>query len=133
MIVIQPDGVMVFMQRPVLCKNETGRFIGNVYESSIWLALFSKPDPGEYYRIRLKMEAVSRKRARNTMAITLRKVAELAGVSLTTASRVINGKPGVKPEVRERVLEVIRESGYIPNQDARSLAAQRSHKVPSSS
>lgn len=67
------------------------------------------------------------------MAVTLRKVAELAGVSLSTASRVINDKPGVKPDVRERVWRVIRESGYIPNQDARSLAAQRSHKAPSSS
>ena len=67
------------------------------------------------------------------MAVTLRKVAELAGVSLSTASRVINDKPGVKPDVRERVWRVIRESGYIPNQDDRSLAAQRSHKAPSSS
>ena len=66
------------------------------------------------------------------MAVTLRKVAELAGVSLSTASRVINDKPGVKPEVRERVWRVIREYGYVPNQDARSLAAQRSHKASSS-
>jgi LacI family transcriptional regulator len=66
------------------------------------------------------------------MAVTLRKVAELAGVSLSTASRVINDKPGVKPEVRERVWQVIREYGYVPNQVARSLAAQRAHKEPSS-
>jgi len=64
------------------------------------------------------------------MAITLRQIAELAEVSLATASRVINDKPGVRPEVRERVWQVIREYSYIPNQDARSLAAQRSHKEP---
>lgn len=62
------------------------------------------------------------------MAITLRQIAELAGVSLSTASRVINDKPGIKPEVRERVWQVIRAHGYVPNQEARSLAAQRSHK-----
>ena len=67
------------------------------------------------------------------MAITLRQIAKLAGVSLTTASRVINDKPGVKPEVRERVLQVVSEFGYIPDQDARSLAAHRSNKSPSSS
>lgn len=59
------------------------------------------------------------------MAITLKQVAQLAGVSLTTASRVINDRPGVKPQTRERVWQVIREHGYTPNPEARSLAAQR--------
>lgn len=62
------------------------------------------------------------------MAITLRQIAKLAGVSLSTASRVINDKPGVKPEVRERVWQVVREFSYIPDPDARSLAAHRSNK-----
>jgi LacI family transcriptional regulator len=67
------------------------------------------------------------------MTKTLREIAELAGVSLSTASREINDKPGVKPEVRERVLKVVCEFGYIPDQDARSLAAHRSNKRLSSS
>ena len=62
------------------------------------------------------------------MAITLRQVAEIAGVSLATASRVINQHPGVKPQVRERVWQVIHEHGYQPNQVARSLANQRTQK-----
>lgn len=62
------------------------------------------------------------------MAITLRQVAKLAGVSLATASRVINNHPGVRAEVRERVWQVIREHGYQPNQLARSLAATRVRK-----
>jgi LacI family transcriptional regulator len=62
------------------------------------------------------------------MTITLAQVAKLAGVSLTTASRVINGLPGVRPVTRERVLQIIREHGYQPNPVARSLAARRSHK-----
>jgi DNA-binding LacI/PurR family transcriptional regulator len=49
------------------------------------------------------------------MALTLEQIARLAGVSLTTASRVINEQPNVRPEVRERVWQVIHEQGYQPN------------------
>ena len=62
------------------------------------------------------------------MTITLEQIAKLAGVSLTTASRVINEFPGVRPATRERVLQIIRQHGYQPNPMARSLAAQRSRK-----
>jgi LacI family transcriptional regulator len=61
-------------------------------------------------------------------AFTLEQIAKLAGVSLTTASRVINGLPGVRAATRERVLKVINEYGYQPDQTARSLAAHRSRK-----
>jgi LacI family transcriptional regulator len=66
---------------------------------------------------------------RNQHDITLEEVAKLAGVSLTTASRVINGLPGVKPLTRERVLQIIQEYGYQPNPVARSLAARRSRRA----
>jgi LacI family transcriptional regulator len=59
------------------------------------------------------------------MALTLEEVAKLAGVSRSTASRVINDHPGVRPEVRERVWQVIRQYGYEPNLAARALASQR--------
>jgi len=62
------------------------------------------------------------------MTITLVQIAKLADVSLTTASRVINDLPGVKPATRARVLQVIRKHGYEPNPVARSLAAQRVRK-----
>lgn len=57
---------------------------------------------------------------------TLESVAELSGVSRSTVSRVINDQPGVKEEVRRRVLEVIEQTGYQPNQAARTLASSRS-------
>ncbi len=60
------------------------------------------------------------------MALTLEEIAKLAGVSRSTASRVINEQPNVRPEVRERVWRVIHEHGYQPNQAARSLASRRS-------
>jgi len=62
------------------------------------------------------------------MAITLEKIAKLAGVSRSTASRVINGHPGVRPLTRERVLQIVREYGYQPDPVARSLAFQRLRK-----
>ncbi|RME82173.1 MAG: LacI family DNA-binding transcriptional regulator [Caldilineae bacterium] len=59
------------------------------------------------------------------MAITLEQIAKMAGVSRSTASRVINNHPHVRPEVRERVWRIIREVGYEPNPAARALAARR--------
>ncbi len=58
--------------------------------------------------------------------LTLDDIGELAGVSRSTVSRVINNQPNVKEEVRERVKAIIAETGYIPNPAARSLAVQRS-------
>jgi LacI family transcriptional regulator len=59
------------------------------------------------------------------MALTLKQVAKLAGVSRSTASRVINHRPDVRPEVRERVWQVIRQYSYEPNLAARALASHR--------
>lgn len=62
-------------------------------------------------------------------SLTLEKVAELAGVSRSTVSRVINGQSGVKPVVRERVWQIISETGYQPNLAARALASNRSNII----
>jgi LacI family transcriptional regulator len=56
---------------------------------------------------------------------TLAQVAELAGVSLKTASRAMNGEYGVAPATAERVLEAARSLGFRPNLLARSLASGR--------
>ena len=58
--------------------------------------------------------------------LTLERVAALAGVSRSTASRVINGQDGVRPEVRRRVLDVVELTGFVPHAAARTLAGQRS-------
>ena len=47
--------------------------------------------------------------------ISIREVAQLAGVSASTVSRVMNGTAKVDPEKRERVLRVIEETGFVPN------------------
>lgn len=58
--------------------------------------------------------------------LTIQRVAELADVSKATVSRVLNGYPHVRPEVREKVERVISETGYRPNHIARLLASDRS-------
>jgi LacI family transcriptional regulator len=61
--------------------------------------------------------------------LTLEEVAKLAGVSSATVSRVINNYPHVRTNVRQRVLEVIEETGYQPNVAARSLASNRTNVI----
>ena len=59
-------------------------------------------------------------------AITIDDVAERAGVSAKTVSRVLNNEPNVRAVKRDLVLHAARELGYRPNPAARSLAGARS-------
>ena len=61
--------------------------------------------------------------------ITIKDVARLAEVSISTVSRVINDSKPVSPEGRRRVLKVIEETGYKPNDVARSLVTRRSYLI----
>ena len=58
---------------------------------------------------------------------TIDDVASLAGVSIKTVSRVINGEPNVRESTRERVTRAIATLHYSPRLSARSLASHRSH------
>lgn len=58
--------------------------------------------------------------------ITIDHVASAAGVSIRTASRVLNGSPMVNAKTRARVQKVIRDLKYVPNLRARALASKRS-------
>src|SRR5919198_3796567 len=60
---------------------------------------------------------------------TIRDVAERAGVSIATVSRVLNNRADVSVETRERVREVAREVGYAADPAARGLVTQRSQLV----
>jgi LacI family fructose operon transcriptional repressor len=57
---------------------------------------------------------------------SVKKVAEEAGVSTATVSRVLSDKPHVRPELRQRVLAAMQNLGYRPNLVARSLRVQKS-------
>lgn len=56
--------------------------------------------------------------------ISIREVAKLAGVSPATVSRVMNGTAKVTEEKRKRVLSVIEDTGFSPNELARALYKQ---------
>ena len=60
---------------------------------------------------------------------TIYQVAERAGVSLSTVSRVLNGKASVNKVLRERVEKAVEELNYRPNSVARSLANSRTDSV----
>jgi LacI family transcriptional regulator len=55
----------------------------------------------------------------------IRDIASLAGVSIATVSRVINGRPDVAPATRELVMQHVRALGYVSNRSARALVGKR--------
>lgn len=61
--------------------------------------------------------------------VTLGDVAQLAGVSAQTVSRVVNHHPYVSEDTRQRVMDAIQQLDYRPNRAARSLVTQRSYMV----
>jgi LacI family transcriptional regulator len=61
--------------------------------------------------------------------VTVKQIAEMAGVSVNTVSRALNGKPDVNENTRQRVLEVAKKLGYVPNRSALSLKKQKTHIV----
>ncbi len=66
----------------------------------------------------------------NTVSrVTIVEVAEKAGVSLGTVSRVINNDVHVAPETRERVSAVMREMNYVANRQARSLKGSKTNVI----
>ncbi|MBT9463657.1 LacI family DNA-binding transcriptional regulator [Hydrogenophaga sp.] len=71
----------------------------------------------------------SRRARRGSGAITLRDVAKLAGVAPITASRVLNTPEQVSAEVRQKVLDAVQRTGYVPNRMAGGLASSRSRLI----
>ena len=55
------------------------------------------------------------------MSYTMYDLARDAGVSVATVSRVINKNGSVKDDTKQRILEIIKDKGYIPNAYARGM------------
>ena len=62
-------------------------------------------------------------------APSIRDVARLAGVSHQTVSRVLNHHPSIRPETKQRVLDVMADLQYKPNRAARALVTSRSRTI----
>jgi LacI family transcriptional regulator len=77
----------------------------------------------------MAMAELAHHRNNGPSRVTIREIAELAGVSIATVSRVLNGRGDVSPETRELVSRIIRERGYTANRSARGLSAGRTGLV----
>ncbi|MGA2008279.1 MAG: LacI family DNA-binding transcriptional regulator, partial [Solirubrobacteraceae bacterium] len=75
------------------------------------------------------METVPHKTSRPGRRATIREIAEFAGVSIATVSRVVNGSGYVSEKTRTAVESVIREHRYTANRSARGLSAGRTGLV----
>lgn len=61
--------------------------------------------------------------------MTIKDIARICGVSISTVSRAINNDPAINSKTRERVMEVVHEFNYIPNNSARNLKMTESNTV----
>ena len=64
-----------------------------------------------------------------TRTITIKDVADMAGVSPATASRVLSGNPATSPESRERVIAAASRLEFHPNAQARALRSTRTNVI----
>ena len=61
--------------------------------------------------------------------ITIADVARAAGVSNSAVSYALNGRPGVSPETRDKILQTAHNLGWQPNRAAQSLSAAKSRSI----
>lgn len=59
----------------------------------------------------------------------MKDVAELAGVSIKTVSRVLNNEPHVQDQLRDRVRAAVKKLNYVPSRSARSLRGSKSYTI----
>lgn len=61
--------------------------------------------------------------------ITIKDIAKLCGVGVSTVSRAINNHPDINEETRTKIMEVIKENNFIPNNSARNLKRTDSNTI----
>ncbi|RAW16683.1 MULTISPECIES: LacI family DNA-binding transcriptional regulator [Paenibacillus] len=61
--------------------------------------------------------------------VTIKDVAELAGVGIATVSRAINNSDGISNKTRDKVMQAIEELGFVPNTSAQSLKIRQTHQI----
>jgi LacI family transcriptional regulator len=73
----------------------------------------------------VEMTDIAHRRTNGPSRMTIREIADLAGVSIATVSRVLNGRDDVSDETRDLVRKVVQEHGYTVSRSARGLSAGR--------
>ena len=61
--------------------------------------------------------------------ITIKEIAKICGVGVSTVSRAINNHPDINPETKKKILDTITEYQYIPNNSARNLKRSESNTI----
>ncbi|WP_091232159.1 LacI family DNA-binding transcriptional regulator [Fontibacillus panacisegetis] len=61
--------------------------------------------------------------------MNIKKIAEIAGVSVSTVSKIINNYSDISEETKTKVLEIMRQTGYVPSNSAKTLATKKSNLI----
>ena len=62
-------------------------------------------------------------------SITIKDIARICGVGIATVSRALNNHPDINPETRQKILDVVEEYGFVPNNSARNLKITDSRTI----
>lgn len=63
------------------------------------------------------------------MSLNIKTIAEMAGVSVSTVSKIINNYSDISEETKAKVLEIMRQTGYVPSNSAKTLATKKSNLI----
>ncbi|MBU1019953.1 MAG: LacI family transcriptional regulator, partial [Firmicutes bacterium] len=63
------------------------------------------------------------------MSVTIKDVARITGVSISTVSKVVNGSPRISQPTIDKVNEAIKSLNYVPNKRARDLASKFTRRI----
>lgn len=63
------------------------------------------------------------------MAVTMQQIADIAGVSRGTVDRAINNRGRINPEVKDKILKIANNLGYISRKEAKKKASKKSYKI----
>ena len=62
-------------------------------------------------------------------SITIKDIARICGVGVSTVSRAMNNHPDVNKETKEKIMQAIEEYNYIPNNSARNLKRTEANTI----
>ena len=52
---------------------------------------------------------------------TIKDIARMCGCSVSTVSRALNNHPDINPETRKKIMQIVKETGFVPNNSAIQL------------
>lgn len=62
-------------------------------------------------------------------SITIKDIAKICGVGVSTVSRALNNHPDINPDTKQKILEIVEEYGFVPNSSARNLKITDSNTI----